>query len=85
MKKYLMIAPIKDKIRERTTRWYSNVMRRLPIAPIKMCLNMHVTAGCQRRGTPLKTWIKVIRKDLLVLKITDGLWEAMLQGESKFM
>ena len=40
---FLGIAPIENKIKERRLTWYGHVMRRLPAAPIRRCLDMHVS------------------------------------------
>lgn len=39
---------------------------------------MWVSAGCRRRVRPLRTWIKVARKNLHDLKINDGIWADLI-------
>lgn len=56
-------------------------MKRSPITPTKIYLDMQVTAGRRWRCKPLKTWIKSVRENLLYLKITDGLCENVLHEE----
>lgn len=36
---------------------------------------MQVSTQYRRGGRLLRTWLKILRKNLLELKITDGLWE----------
>lgn len=67
------MAPIENAIRDRRLTWYVHVMGRLLTVPIR-CLEMQINAKCRRRSRPLKTWIKVVKKDLPDLEIIDGLW-----------
>lgn len=53
--------------------WY--LIRRSSTTPIRKCLDMFVSARSKWRCRPLKIWIKAVRRDILDLKITNGLWE----------
>lgn len=49
IRRYLGIAPTENKIRKRQLTKYSHVMKTLPTAPIKRCLNMHISGGIDVR------------------------------------
>lgn len=50
-------------------------MRRLPTLPIKRCFLTQVSTWRRQRDKHLKTWITVMRENLLNLDIIDVLWD----------
>lgn len=60
--------------------WRGHVIMRLPTAPIRRCLDMHINVT---RANLWKLRIKAAREDLLVLELIDGRWENCIAWVAK--
>ena len=83
IRRYLGVAPIEDKIRERRLTWFGHVRRRPSTAPIRKCLDWQVNGGCKRRGRPLKTWMKAVNEDIIELGLGEDMWEDRIAWRTK--
>nr|XP_016438442.1 PREDICTED: uncharacterized protein LOC107764395 [Nicotiana tabacum] len=65
------VAPIEDKMREVTLKWFGHVRRRSTDALVRRC-EMLTFEGLRRgRGRPIKNWGEVIRKNMAQLQLTE--------------
>ena len=74
IREYFGVALIEHKIRETRLTWFGHVQMRPNTTPIRKYLDWQVSGGCKQMGRPLKTWMKMVREDILELRIGDGLW-----------
>jgi len=67
------VAPIGDKMRESRLRWFGHVKRRNVDAPVRRCERINISEGRRGRGRPKKSLDEVIREDLKVAGLTEGM------------
>ncbi|XP_070025242.1 uncharacterized protein [Nicotiana sylvestris] len=67
------VAPIDDKMRETTLRWFRHVQKRSPDALVRRCEWLVVEGTRRGKGRPKKYWGEVIRKDMARLQIFEDM------------
>jgi len=67
------VALIEDKMRETRLTWFGHVRRRSVDGPVRRCERINVPEGKRVRGWPKKSFDEVIREDLKVVGLTEGL------------
>ena len=67
------MTPIEDKMRETRLRWFGHVKRSSVDAPVRRCERINISKGKRGRGGPKKNLDKVIREDLKVVRLTEGI------------
>ncbi|WMV56140.1 hypothetical protein MTR67_049525 [Solanum verrucosum] len=82
------VASVVDKMREARLRWFGHVKRRSADAPVRRCEVMVVEGTRRGRGRSKKYWEEVIRQDLAMLHITEGMtldrkeWRSRIKVEA---
>jgi len=67
------VAPIEDKLRESRLRWFGHVKRRSVAAPVRRYEMIVLPGGKRGRDRPKKSLEEVVREDLRVVGLTDGM------------
>lgn len=67
------VVPMEDKMQEVRLRWFKHVKRRSTDASLRKCERL-VLVGLRRvRGRPKKYWGELIRQDMALLQLTEGM------------
>ena len=69
----LNVSIINDKMRESRLRWFGHVQRRLESAPVRRCESLDLGVFRRGRGRPKKSMREVIRNDLTLLDLVEGM------------
>ena len=67
------VASISDKMRESRLRWFEHVQRRHESAPMRRCERLALCVFRRGRGRPKKSMREVIRNDLTLLSLVEGM------------
>ncbi|PHT86777.1 hypothetical protein T459_08883 [Capsicum annuum] len=67
------VTSVEDKVREERLRWFGHVMRRGMDAPVRRCERLALDGFRRSRGRPKKYWREMIRHDMELLQLTEGM------------
>ncbi|KAF3637904.1 hypothetical protein FXO37_24656 [Capsicum annuum] len=67
------VTSVEDKVREERLRWFGHVMRRGMDAPVRRCERLALDGFRRSRDRPKKYWREVIRHDMELLQLTEGM------------
>jgi len=69
----IRVASIEDKISDARLRWFGHIRRMPRDAPVRRCETIECPNYRRSRGRPKKSWSKVIRYNLKILRLVEDM------------